>query len=148
MKLIVLLMLFSTQVFAEGRSKFFPKHKDGFLIEDRYFDKDKIQRGQEQIRGTYRYVVNYKNLKRMPMEIAHPILQLSQYSFCNLFPAAAPLQVNLHFEPTHVETDFQCVTPPDYDPAEFKKKMQSEYCSDSKIRSDTQERICKELLLR
>lgn len=145
---IALIFLIMGAASAGGREDFFPKHKDGYLIEDRFFDKEKIQRGQEQIRDTYRYVVNYKNLQRMPMEIAHPILQLSQYSWCNIFPAAAPLQVNLHFEPTHVETDFKCVTPPDYDPAEFRKKMQSDYCADSKIRSRTQEIICKELLLR
>ena len=130
-----------------GREAFFPIYRNGQIVEERYFEKEKIERGLELYRDTYRYVVNYKDIGKMKGQISHPIHQLSQYSIC-ILSGRVPRQENFHFEPNYTESNFKCITPPDYDPVKLRKKMQSDYCEDSRIRSKAQEIICKELLLR
>lgn len=143
----ILLFLFCGQVFAQSKVAFFPRFPEGNVIEEREFEKG-IERSQEEQNFTYRYVVNYKSLgKKMPMDIAVPILQLSQFSWCSRF-ATQPLVVNNHAEALYVESYFKCVTPPDYDPVALRKKMKDTYCPEPAIKSKAQEIICKELLMR
>ena len=142
----ILLIFLSAEVLAQNKADFFPRFLEGNVIEEREFEKG-IERSQEEQRFTYRYVVNYKKLGKMPMDIAVPILQLSQFSWCSR-TANQPLVVNNHAEQLYVESYFKCVTPPDYDPVALRKKMKDTYCTDMAIKSKAQEIICKELLMR
>ncbi|MES2527289.1 MAG: hypothetical protein V4598_09380 [Bdellovibrionota bacterium] len=149
----LLLIFFCGEVLAQAtKADFFPRFPNGNVIEEREFEKGMegvpIERSQEEQNFTYRYVVNFKKLqKKMPMDIAVPILQLSQFSWCSR-TATQPLAVNNHAEAYYVESYFKCVTPPDYDPVALRKKMKDTYCPDSAIKSKAQYTLCKELLMR
>lgn len=145
--MIILLLLISVSTFAQTKASFFPRFPAGQVIEERIIGKQKIERSLERQSNTYRYVVNYEDLGKMKMEVAFPILQLSQYSVCSTY-ATQPLEVSNHYEPGWVDAYFKCIRPQEYDPVKLRMKMQERFCADSTIQSEAQEIICKELMLR
>ncbi len=145
--MVIILLFFSLGSFAQTKASFFPRYSSGQVIEERIIGKQKIERSLEKQGDTYRYVVNYEKLGKMKMEVAYPIHQLSQYCICSMY-ATQPLEVSHHFEPIWVDSYFKCVTPADYDPVRLRKKIQDNYCADSTIRSEAQDIICKELMLK
>jgi hypothetical protein len=141
----IILLTLSLSAFSQTRADFFPKVSQELVIQDKVFEKDKLELGLERFSENYRSVVNYQSLKKMNPDVGFPILVLSQYEYCSKF-SLKPFQVNSHFEPTYVETDFKCVV--NIDPAGYRATLKKKYCSDAAIRSDAQDKICRGLLLR
>lgn len=145
--MIILLLFFSTGAFAESKASFFPRLSGGQIIEERIIGKKKLERSLERRNDTYRFVVNWESLSKISRDVAYPIHQLSQYGICSLY-GSQPLQVNIHLEAIWVDTHFKCVTPAGYDPVKLRKDLQDKYCASSTIRSEAQDIICKELMLK
>lgn len=145
-KLFFFLLLHPLITIAQTKATFFPKYSAGEVIEERIF-KDKIERSLERRGRVYRFVVNYQKLGRITSEVARPIHLLSQYAVCST-SATGPLQVSSHFEPAFIETYFECVSPPDYDPVKLRKNLGDRFCNDQSIVSEAQRTICKELQLK